>query len=106
MQAMHIEKKLLLAGITIVHSDDVTPPLRRGEKNIFRDLELLLAYYQGVEELQKHAERVLVAQQKLAEGVYRMGGNAHYGFVRVLVDAAGGILEEPPSTPATSSSPP
>jgi DNA invertase Pin-like site-specific DNA recombinase len=30
-QAMQIEKKLLLAGITVVHSDGGTPPLRRGE---------------------------------------------------------------------------
>jgi len=46
--------------------------------------------------LRKHAERVLGAQQKLAEGGYRTGGNAPYGFVRVLVDAADNILEELP----------
>jgi hypothetical protein len=96
MQAAQIEKKLLLAGITVVHSDGVTLPLRRGEQNILRDMELLLAYYQGGEELGKHAERVLGAQQKLAEGGYRVGGNAPYGFVRVLVDASGNILEELP----------
>jgi hypothetical protein len=91
---MQIEKKLLLAGITIVHTDGVTPPMRRGDQNILRDLELLLAYYQGGEELRKHAERVLGAQQKLAEGGNRVGGNAPYGFVRVLVDANGSIVEE------------
>jgi hypothetical protein len=96
MQAAQIEKKLLRAGITVVHSDGVTLPLRRGEQNILRDLELLLAYYQGGEELRKHAERVLGAQQKLAEGGYRVGGNAPYGFARVLVDAAGTVLEELP----------
>jgi hypothetical protein len=96
MQAAQIEKKLLLAGITVVHSDGMTPPIRRGEQNILRDLELLLAYYQGGEELRKHAERVLGAQQKLAEGGYRVGGNAPYGFVRVLVDAAGNVVEELP----------
>jgi hypothetical protein len=96
MQAAIIEKNLLLAGITVVHSDGVTLPLRRGEQNILRDMELLLAYYQGGEELRKHAERVLGAQLKLAEGGYRVGGNAPYGFVRVLVDAAGIVLEELP----------
>ncbi len=57
----------------------------------------MLAYYQGGEELRKHAERVLGAQLKLAEGGYRVGGNAPYGFVRVLVDAAGNNIEELPS---------
>ncbi len=96
MQAAQIEKKLLLAGITVVHSDGVMLPLRRGEQNILRDMELLLAYYQGGEELRKHAERVLGAQQQLAAGGYRVGGNPPYGFVRVLVDASGSILEELP----------
>jgi hypothetical protein len=59
-------------------------------------MELLLAYYQVGEELWKHAERVLGAQQILAEGGCRTGGNAPYGCVRVLVDAADNILEELP----------
>jgi DNA invertase Pin-like site-specific DNA recombinase len=96
MQAAQIEKKLLFAGITVVHSDGVTLPIRRGEQSIMRDLELLLPYYQGGEELRKHAERVLGAQQELADGGYRVGGNAPYGFGRVLVNAAGDILEELP----------
>src|SRR5262245_57547069 len=96
MQAAQIEKQLLLAGVTVVHSDGLTLPLRRGEQNILRDMELLLAYYQGGEELRKHAERVLGAQQELAQGGFRVGGNAPYGFVRVLVDAAGNVLEELP----------
>jgi hypothetical protein len=79
MQAAQIEKKLLLAGITVVHSDGVTLPVRRGDQNILRDMELLLAYYQGGEELRKRAERVLGAQQKLAEGGYRTGGNSGTG---------------------------
>jgi hypothetical protein len=56
----------------------------------------LLAYYQSGKELRKHAERILGAQQELAEQGYRVGGNAHYGFVRVLVDPAGNVLEELP----------
>jgi DNA invertase Pin-like site-specific DNA recombinase len=96
MQASQIEKQLLFNGITVVHSDGVTPPLRRGEQNIMRDLELLFAYSQGGEELRKHAERVLGAQHKLAEGGYRVGGNAPYGHIRALVDTAGNILEELP----------
>jgi hypothetical protein len=96
MQAAQIEKQLLRAGITVIHSDGVTSPIRRGEQNILRDMELLLAYYQGGEELRKHAERVLGAQQQLAQSGYRVGGNAPYGFVRVLVNANGDLLEELP----------
>jgi hypothetical protein len=96
MLAAQIEKRLLQAGVTIVLSDAVVPPIRRGEQNILRDLELLLAYYQGGEELRKHAERVLLFQRVLAEGGYRVGGNAPYGFGRVLVDAGGNVLEELP----------
>jgi Recombinase len=96
MQAAQIEKTLRSAGITVVHSDGVSLPLRRGEQNFLHDLEPLLAYYQGGEELRKHAERVLGFQQNLAQGGYRVAGNAPFGFVRVLVDATGQILEELP----------
>ena len=96
MQAAQIEKRLLTAGITIVFSDTVSAPIRLGEQTIMRDLELLLPYYQGGEELRKHAERMLGFQKVLAEGGFRVGGNAAYGFVRVLVDNAGKVLEELP----------
>src|SRR5262249_12404437 len=66
LQAVQLEKKLSLAGISVVTSDGVTPPLNRGEQNILRDMELLLSYYASGEELRKLAERILGAQQKLA----------------------------------------
>jgi DNA invertase Pin-like site-specific DNA recombinase len=96
MQAAQLEKQLLTAGITLVFSDTVSAPIRLGDQSIMRDMELLLAYYQGGEELRKHAERVLGFQKTLAEGGYRVGGNPPYGFVRVLVDASGNVLEELP----------
>jgi len=94
MEAAQIEKKLLYAGITVVTSDGVTQPMRRGEQNIVRDIELLLPYYQSGEEIRKLAERIIDAQLVLANNGFRVGGNAPYGFVRVLVDAQGNILEE------------
>jgi hypothetical protein len=39
MQAAQIEKSLRSAGITVVHSDGVSLPLRRGEQNFLHDLE-------------------------------------------------------------------
>ncbi len=96
MQAAQLEKQLLMAGITLVFSDTVSAPIRLGDQSIMRDMELLLAYYQGGEELRKHAERVLGFQKTLAQGGYRVGGNPPYGFVRVLVDASGNVLEELP----------
>jgi hypothetical protein len=49
-------------------------------------MELLLPYYQSGDEIRKHAERMLGAQLTLAEAGYRFGGNAPYGFARILVD--------------------
>ena len=83
-------------SITLVFSDTLSQPIRLGDQSIMRDLELLLAYYQGGEELRKHAERVLGFQKVLAQGGYRTGGNPPYGFARVLVDSTGTILEELP----------
>ena len=89
-----VEKKLLEAGVTLVLSDGVSLPFLAGQQDIGRDIGLLFGYYQGGEEIRKHAERVLGFQKKLAEGGYRTGGNPPYGFARVLVDGVGNILEK------------
>jgi len=96
MVVVLIEKKLLEAGITVVFSDMVSLPFQAGQQDISRDISLLFGYYQGGEELRKHADRVLGFQRKLAEGGFRTGGNPPYGFVRMLVDGAGRILEKLP----------
>jgi DNA invertase Pin-like site-specific DNA recombinase len=96
IEAAQLEKKLSYAGITIVHSDGVSLPIRRGEQNLMRDLQLMIAYSQSGEELRKHAERMVIAHKQLAEGGFRCGGIAPYGFVRVLVDANGNMIEELP----------
>ncbi len=96
VEALQLEKKLAKAGITVVHSDGCSLPLKHGEQSLMRDMELLLAYSQNGEEIRKLAERVLGFQRMLAEQGYRVGGNAPYGFVRALVNAKGEILEELP----------
>jgi DNA invertase Pin-like site-specific DNA recombinase len=91
-----IEKSLLLAGLTIVFRDGVSEPMQRGQVDVGRELGMFFGYYESGEFLRKLAERVISAQRLLAEGGYRTGGNAPYGFGRVLVDAAGTILQELP----------
>jgi hypothetical protein len=90
------EKKLLLAGITIVFSDSASEPMERGRQYPERELAMLLGYYESGAFLIKLAERVLEKQRLLALDGFRTGGNASYGFVRVLVDAQGRVLEELP----------
>lgn len=94
IEMVSIERKLLLAGITIVFSGEVSEPMQRGQDNLARDFTMLFGYYESGGFLNKLAERVLLAQKLLALQGYRTGGNPPYGFVRVLVDASGKILEE------------
>jgi DNA invertase Pin-like site-specific DNA recombinase len=91
-----IEKDLRLAGLTIVFTDKVAEPLVRGRADMAADIAMMFDDYESGEFLRKHAERVLDAQRLLALGGYRTGGSAPYGFARVLVDAAGNVLEELP----------
>ena len=89
-----IEKRLRLAGVTIVFAEGVAGPLIRGQDDIAADIAMLFGYSESGEFLRKHAERVLQAQCQLASGGYRTGGNAPYGFGRALVDAAGQVVQE------------
>src|SRR4051812_7590929 len=95
-EMVSFERGLLLAGITIVFRDGVMTPMIRGQVDVGRELGMFFGYYESGEFLRKLAERVIAAQRLLAEGGYRTGGNAPYGFGRVLVDASGQILQELP----------
>ncbi|MFM7149796.1 MAG: recombinase family protein, partial [Gemmataceae bacterium] len=96
MRVALVEKTLLEAGVTLIFSDGDSKPYLQGQSHIVQDLGLVFGYYQSGEELRKHADRVLGFQRRLAEQGYRTGGNPPYGFVRVLVNAEGKILEELP----------
>jgi DNA invertase Pin-like site-specific DNA recombinase len=78
MEVAQVEKKLLEAGLTLVFSDQVSQPYARGQADMARDIGIWIGYYQGGEELRKHADRVLGFQRKLAEGGFRTGGNPPY----------------------------
>jgi len=88
------EKSIRFEGVTIVLSTEVAVPLDRGEGNLGEDLKLLVEYYLSGDFLRRLAERVITAQLQLATRGYRTGGNAPYGFVRVLVDSQGNVIEE------------
>jgi len=90
------EKKLLLAGITIIFTDSVSEPMDRGRQYLEREFAMLFGYYESGAFLTKLAERVLEKQRLLALEGFRTGGNAPFGFVRVLVDANNRIVEELP----------
>lgn len=96
IEMVAIEKKLVQAGITLVFSNGVAEPCERGNSDLVGDLTRMFAYYESGEFLRKHAERVIVAQRHIAQQGFRVGGNAPYGFVRVLVGPDGKVIEELP----------
>jgi DNA invertase Pin-like site-specific DNA recombinase len=97
VQAMQMEIELLLAGITFVFENRVSEPRERGLHYFERDILLLYEYTQNGEFLTKLATRVVQTQMHLARQGFRTGGNAPYGFIRVLVDATGQEIMELPS---------
>jgi hypothetical protein len=94
LKAVEMEKSLLYAGITVVFSDAISLPLRRGESNWVKDFELLLAYVQNGEELRKLAERIVLAQLAISAAGFRTGGNPPYGYGRALVDGSGKVIQK------------
>lgn len=94
IEMVAIEKRLRQAGATFVFCDKIAGPSDRGQANLADDLATIFEYYESGEFLRKHAERVIMAHRQLALQGYWNGGNAPYGFVRVLVDAQGNVLEE------------
>lgn len=88
------EKEIRQQGVTFVMSDKVGKPLERGVVDIGEEISMWFDYFESGEFLRKLAERVLASKILLGKGGYWTGGRAPYGFVRVLVDAAGNVLEE------------
>lgn len=90
------EKDLRYAGVTLVMSDKIAKPLDRGSVDIGAEIGMWVDYYESGEFLRKHAERVISSKILLGKAGYWTGGRAPFGFVRVLVDGAGTVLEELP----------
>jgi hypothetical protein len=89
-----IEKEMRYDGITFVMLDKVGRPLDRGLHDPGEELSMWFDYVESGEFLRKHAERIISSKISLGKGGYWAGGRAPYGFARVLVDAAGTVLEE------------
>ena len=84
LETLQIEKQLGHCGITLVFSDKVIEPIARGERNLARDLDGLMDYYNSGAFLDQLAERMILTHQTLAKKGYSTGGNAPYGHVRAL----------------------
>lgn len=96
LDMMVVEEGLRRAGITIVRSDGVSQPLITGEENLGELVMMLFEYQRAGQFLRDLSEQMIRTQLQLAGKGRWTGGNAPYGFVRVLVNAQGEILEELP----------
>jgi DNA invertase Pin-like site-specific DNA recombinase len=93
-EAMMMEIELLYAGITVVFRQRISLPRERGRIYFAEDMLMLYEYTESGAFLMKLAERVVDAQRRLASQGNWSGGNAPYGFVRVLVSADNQIVRE------------
>ena len=93
LEAMQIERAICRAGVTIIFSDSVAPPLELGQNDIVRDITQLVAYHQSREWLESHAEKIIAAQQQLARQGFSTGRRPVHGFARFLVGPDGSIGE-------------
>jgi hypothetical protein len=89
-----IEKEIRQAGVTFVMHNKIGRPLERGLTDIGEEISMWFDYYESGEFLRKHAERIISTKILLVKGGYWSGGRAPFGFARVLVDAAGTVVEE------------
>jgi DNA invertase Pin-like site-specific DNA recombinase len=94
MAMASVERRVREKGITIVMVERIAGPRRPGVSDIGDDLAACIEYYQSGEYLLTLARRVIDGQQRNAAAGHWNGGRAPYGFVRVLVDAQGNVVEE------------
>jgi DNA invertase Pin-like site-specific DNA recombinase len=96
LDMMFIEDKLRCRGISIVRSDGISSPPINDNAALSENMMMLFEYSQAGKFSRDLSEQMIVTQLQLAEKGFRTGGNAPYGFIRVLVNERGEILEELP----------
>lgn len=80
-----IENAITSLGVTIVFSNRVSSPRRRGTEDFAQSIQKLIDYQESGTFLEKLATRVIECQQRLARQGHWTGGRAPYGFKRVRV---------------------
>lgn len=90
-----LEKHWRRRGLTVVFDTTSVGPLGDdGDGELATDVTALVEYHSGRKMLVDLSERVLLSKRELANGGFRVGGNAPYGFVRVLVSVDGTVRQE------------
>ncbi|HAU38804.1 MAG TPA: hypothetical protein DCX07_13950 [Phycisphaerales bacterium] len=93
-EAMRLENSLRRAGKTLVFSDKLLGPVKRGSLPIGEQIVSLIEYDASGKYLVALAERVIRSQIALAKAGCWAGGNAPYGFKRVLVGPDGQVVRD------------
>ncbi len=91
---MKKEAQVTNCGVTIVFSDSIAEPTRRGQPNTKHIVEMVFGYQQSGDYLRQLADRVVSVQRHLASQGFRTGGSPPYGFGRFLVNPDGEVVEQ------------
>lgn len=88
--AVQLELKLRMSGVTLVFIDRVCPALPQGQAPDIGELIVgLVDYYKAGKDRRQLAQQMVSAQITLAQNGFSVGGRAPYGFDRWLVKADG-----------------
>ena len=91
-----LERDIRQQGVTFVFENGIAKPLDSSNPDLGDDLKAFVEYFQSGDDLRKLAGRILDVQKVLAIEGFSTGGNAPYGWVRVLVDRDGNEVMELP----------
>ena len=88
--AVQLELKLRMRGVTLVFMDRVCPAIPQGQAPDIGELIVgLVDYFKAGKDRRQLAQQMVSAQITLAEHGFSIGGRAPYGFDRWLVKADG-----------------
>jgi hypothetical protein len=90
IDAISLENVLRTAGLTLVYTDRVCPPLERGQRRDIGDVITAMVDYNAAGEFRGElAEKMIRAQLTLAKAGFATGGRPPYGFRRWLARSDG-----------------
>ena len=94
MELALLEKSICRSGVHIVFDDKIVDPSEIGSSDLGADLSMLVDYHASRSWLERNTERIVDSKVMLAKEGKWTGGEAPYGFKRVLVGLDGAIIEE------------